>query len=114
MLLIHFSSSFPPIFQVSARLLEPGGHIFTALSLSLAAFWPRALASLPCHADVTTRNALLAACADGADGGWQAALVILKTLQQEKVADVISYTTAISDSELILCGMLPVVHTTSH
>lgn len=84
--------------EVSARLLEPGGHIFTALSLSLATLWPRALASLPRHADVTTCNAALAACgADGADGaGWQAALVILKTLQQEKVADVISYTTAIS------------------
>jgi len=99
-----FSSSFHPVLQVSARLLEPGGHIFTALSLSLATLWPRALASLPRHADVTTCNAALAACgADGADGaGWQAALVILKTLQQEKVADVISYTTAIRDLELIL------------
>lgn len=92
---------------MSARLLEPGGHIFTALSLSLATLWPRAVASLPRHADVTTCNAALAACgadgADGADGaGWQAALVILKTLQQEKVADVISYTTAIRDLELIL------------
>ena len=86
---------------MSARLLEPGGHIFTALSLSLATLWPRAVASLPRHADVTTCNAALAAC--GADGaGWQAALVILKTLQQEKVADVISYTTAIRDLELIL------------
>eukprot|EP00435_Cladocopium_sp_Y103_P019084 s678_g4.t1 len=79
--------------EVSAGLLEPGGHIFAALILSLAASWRRALASLPRHADVTTRNAALAACCGA---GWQAALVILKTLQQEKVADVISYTTAIS------------------
>ena len=95
---------FIQFLQVSARLLEPGGHIFTALSLSLAALWPRALASLPRHADVTTRNAALVACA-GADAaygaGWQAALAILKTLQEEKVADVISYTTAIRDLELI-------------
>ena len=72
-------------------------HIFTALGLSLAASWYHAMAILPHHADVATRNAALAACGNS----WQAALAILKTLQDERAADLISYSTAISNSDAL-------------
>ena len=58
--------------------------------------WLLALTLLPLDADVATCNAFLSKCV----GAWEVALAVIKMMQEESLADLISYSTVISNLDL--------------
>lgn len=69
-----------------------GMHIFNA-SIQCMPSWLLALTLLPSDADVATCNAFLSKCV----GAWEVALAVMKMMQAESLADLISYSTVISN-----------------
>lgn len=69
-----------------------GMHIFNA-SIQCMPSWLLALTLLPSDADVATCNAFLSKSA----GAWEVALAVMKMMQAESLADLISYSTVISN-----------------
>ena len=72
-----------------------GMHIFNA-SIQCMPSWLLALTLLPLDADVATCNAFLSKCV----GAWEVALAVIKMMQEESLADLISYSTVISNLDL--------------